>query len=148
MRKSREPADVPGVRRCVANTAQFFILSKRAKRVFTYVSICYMIKTDKGRANKMTLKEMIKKVNTYNEVAKVLGEKEIVLKMKERFGINITFETYAEIKKAVNEEYSDWAVNAVLNYDGYELNDTKEITVNTPFGDTTTISLEIMAYDK
>ena len=75
----------------------------------------------------MTLKEMLKKIETYNEVATVLGYKRQVLEIND-FLIDCTcrmftcrVSNYKELKKALSDNYTDTFVEALLKYEYFEM---------------------------
>lgn len=75
----------------------------------------------------MTLKEMLKKIEIYNEVATVLGYERQVLEVNDyATGCSCRLwsckvSNYRELKKALNENYADTFVETFLSYDGFEM---------------------------
>lgn len=75
----------------------------------------------------MTLKEMLNKLNTYNEIAALTGN-------HQKLGLGIAIEDpddsayftdYEALKKWLEENYIKPAATAILKNDGYEFNWTK-----------------------
>lgn len=74
----------------------------------------------------MTLKEMIKKINTYNEIAYVMGTDKVVLEIS-IFEVgcncclwNVMTTEFKDIKKAITDEFVNDFANALLTYTDYE----------------------------
>lgn len=79
----------------------------------------------------MTVKELIKKIDTYNKLAEEIGsETKATLWFGFGYGRSQNFKTYAEFKKFIKEEYIDSCVDAILNYDGYEFNKTVSVAIH------------------
>lgn len=81
----------------------------------------------------MTLKEMFKKINTYNEIAEAIGTRKQIIEISERpRDINVTMFSFKgtdfkAFKKALTDEYIEESVNLILNYDGYEFDRDVEL---------------------
>ena len=100
----------------------------------------------------MTINEMIKKVNTYNEVARAVGFKELKLTM--HYGSDgITFyrtdvEDMKSFKRFLNEELIEECVKAILS-ESYEFETRKEFNVVfTPAGVVTNFDIEFCLFTK
>ena len=82
----------------------------------------------------MTLKEMFKKINTYNEIAEAIGTEKQVIQIsyspKDCPSINLFSVKGADFKatkKAIVFELIEEFANLILNYDGYELDRDVEL---------------------
>lgn len=68
----------------------------------------------------MTLKDMAKKVETYNELAEVMGTDKIELNITEGYFHN-SFTNWKDLQKFIKAEYVKEAAQAILKADGYEM---------------------------
>ena len=72
----------------------------------------------------MTLKEMFKKIATFNEIATVLGEDRLEIQLSDYVGgvrlASFTEITYKDMVKAVKDEYITEAAEKILNYKEFE----------------------------
>ena len=74
----------------------------------------------------MTIKEMIQKVNGYNEVATVIGQPTKSLRITETLaGSSATMFTfvgtdYSKVKKVIKNVYTDEVANALLTDDTFD----------------------------
>lgn len=72
----------------------------------------------------MTLKEMFKKIATFNEIATVLGEDRVQLQLSDHVvGVRLasfTESAYKDMAKAVKDEYITEAAEKILNYKEFE----------------------------
>lgn len=81
----------------------------------------------------MTLLEMIKKIEVYNEVAFVLGERRKALEINDysegcscrMFSVKAT--SYKELKKALKAEYIDEFVTEIITRDNYEFDTGRNV---------------------
>ena len=83
----------------------------------------------------MTLKEMFKKIEGYNQIAEIMGTDKIYL----GFNINASDERFTnlkDLKKWVNEEFIEELASVVLNFDQYEFDTDRamEFTYRWPIG--------------
>lgn len=94
----------------------------------------------------MTLKEMFKKVDTYNEVAEVMHTDKAVIHFSDSYYYGKDFETYDSFRKYIRKEYISEVVNLILKESNWEMDG--EITTEwiDYFGDThaTTFSAEVI----
>lgn len=94
----------------------------------------------------MTLKEMFKKVETYNEVAEVMHTDKAVIYFSDSYYSGKDFETYDSFRKYIRKEYISEVVNLILKESNWEMDG--EITTEwiDAFGDThaTTFSAEVI----
>lgn len=68
----------------------------------------------------MTIKEMFKKVEAYNEVAELIGSNKAVLEITLDVHFSEKFSTYKEFKAYIKREWIDELAKAVEGYDKYE----------------------------
>lgn len=71
---------------------------------------------------------MIKKINTYNELAKQFGESEKQLYMHHGFTSRFEFSTYKELKAFINEEYVEEFGKAILECNEWDFDKSVQIT--------------------
>lgn len=102
----------------------------------------------------MTIKEMIKKVETYNEVARTIGRRELKLTMYNYLfigsscGTHIDVTDFKALKKWIKEEQIEETAEAILNAD-YEFETRKDFSVVfTPQGDVAEFGIEFCLWDK
>lgn len=85
----------------------------------------------------MTVKEMVNKMNTYNEIADMVNGEHLDLGFRMRFsnidalGIQEDFKAF---KKYLNKELIKSVVDAILNGD-FTIGEDKDITVTDSMGD-------------
>ena len=81
----------------------------------------------------MKIKEMLKKVETYNEVAEVLGNRKAVLNFVDSFGDSILVSTstevtdYKEFAKYIRDTYITDVAKIILNLE-YEFEETRLVS--------------------
>jgi len=77
----------------------------------------------------MTMKEMFKKVETYNEIAELMGTDKAKISFYDLpcFG-GIHFSNYKEFSKYIRQEYIKEIADAILKHDGWEID--KEIEIS------------------
>lgn len=68
----------------------------------------------------MTIKEMLKKVEIYNEVAEQLGNQKAELRFVEGYGLSDPVGSFATFRKYIKETYIKTVAEDILKYDGYE----------------------------
>ena len=76
----------------------------------------------------MTIKEMIKKIDNYNEVADAIGGMKMELRFTEGYSLSRKVNDYKSFKKYLKAIYINEAVTAIINYNEYEFN--KQIELN------------------
>lgn len=81
----------------------------------------------------MTLKEMMKKVETYNEVAEVMGTQRAELLLEDG-NVYEYFETWAELRKYIRREYVSEYADALLKTNTYEMDKETEINWTNHWG--------------
>lgn len=95
----------------------------------------------------MTVKEMIEKVNAYNEINQVLG---LQLKIKLMATISdidhIEVTSWKEFKKYANDEYV--TANEILNYRFYEFDEVAELHYIDAMGYELITTVEFNIYSK
>lgn len=69
----------------------------------------------------MKLKEMMKKIEAYNEIAKIMGNDKAGLKPDDGF-CEQTFQSWDALKRFINKTYVKPAVKELFQYDGFEFN--------------------------
>ena len=84
----------------------------------------------------MTIKEMLKKVEAYNEIAQLMGQDTVSLYIRD-----VGWHTTAEVKdiksykKFVTENYIKCVAEAILNYKDYDFKvETADLLVHDQFG--------------
>ena len=102
----------------------------------------------------MTIKEMIKKVDSYNEVARVIGGRELKLTMYYYLGIGSISSIKTDVadikalRKWCNYEMIEEVANAILS-GNYEFETRKPFNVVfTPAGDTADFEIEFFLLTK
>lgn len=83
----------------------------------------------------MTIKEMLKKVDGYNEVAEMVCTEKVELRVRCGYGLSDLVKDYKSFAKYVRETYIKEIADAVLKCDKYELNKEMQFTVDGIFGD-------------
>ena len=84
----------------------------------------------------MTIKEMLKKVDGYNEVAEMIGTEKAELRVVyDGYGLSDVVADYKSFAKFIRETYIKEIADAVLKCDKYELNKEMQFTVDGIFGD-------------
>ena len=85
---------------------------------------------------------MIKKINTFNEVAELIGNRKAELKVKIGFSSSVLVEDVKSFKKYIKSEYIDCIADAILSCDTFNFDTATEISVINVFGDTLTETVE------
>lgn len=75
----------------------------------------------------MTIKEMIKKVNTYNELAKQFGENEKQLYMHRGFSEWVNVTSFKEFKHFIEETYIEEFAKSILNCNEWDFDKPVQI---------------------
>lgn len=83
----------------------------------------------------MTIKEMLKAVETYNEVAELVGSQKAVLVMGDEFSSRTEVHNMKAFRKLVKEEYIEEMAEAILNSKNYEFNETLFVTCRGKLGE-------------
>lgn len=96
----------------------------------------------------MTIKEMIKKVEAYNEVANVMGTEKAVLKFEYGFGWGKEVEDLASFKKYMKDEFIKEMVDAIMNFKEYEFDKDFEISFEDRFGKSYAEEISFYLYTK
>ena len=85
----------------------------------------------------MKIQDMFKKVESYNEIAEVLGNKKVYINFVDSVGYNVytveKLETYKEAVKHIRNEYVKEVAEALLHLD-YEFNKERQIGWIDAFG--------------
>ena len=76
----------------------------------------------------MTIKEMVKKVEAYNDVAEVIRGTKLELRMCVGFSMSTKVSNLSELRKYMKREFIDELTSAILDRNDYEFDETKEIT--------------------
>lgn len=83
----------------------------------------------------MTIGDMIRKVDAFNEVAKSLGMRETAeLRFRDVGFFSKEVGTYREFKKCIKDEYLESAAKLILEYDGYQFGQKEEFVWVDRFG--------------
>lgn len=81
----------------------------------------------------MTVKEMINKVNTYNEVAEIIGRNKLELSFSMKFFSGTKVDNLKEFKKFLKDELIEEFGKAIMECDAYEFGKDTEITFEDMF---------------
>jgi hypothetical protein len=84
----------------------------------------------------MTIKEMIKKVNTYNEVAEIAGTDKMILQLETGAGYHCNILNYKSFKNWIRELYVPCVAEQVLNCATYEFDTYTELRCTDSLGST------------
>lgn len=82
----------------------------------------------------MKIKDMIKKIDAYNEVAEILGRDTIKLHCTIGYGYEIPFDDFKSLKKNLNWHLIAPLAKAIIEFDGYELNKETEFKITDEWG--------------
>lgn len=85
----------------------------------------------------MTLKELFKKVEAYNEIAALMGTTpaRIFFNTDPQFGFGEYFENFTDMKKYIKEEYIDPLADMVLKYKEWDFDKQADFLWTDSFGD-------------
>ncbi len=83
----------------------------------------------------MKIADMIKKIETYNEVADMIGNPKAELRAVFGYGRSIKVETLKSFRKFIRDEYIKVVADAILACEEYEFGKEIEIKVVDIFGD-------------
>lgn len=92
----------------------------------------------------MTIREMIKKIDGYNEIAEVIRQDQVELRICVGYCTSVKVGSYREIASYLRHEYITDMANAILAGD-YEFCTETEISIVDVFGDTLTEKVEFIA---
>ena len=94
----------------------------------------------------MTYKEMVKKINTYNEIAEMIGNEKAELRVQfDGYGYSEKVEDAKSFRKLITENYIDCCAKAILNYSEYEFNKQAELSCTDSCGTEFTVKIEFWA---
>lgn len=83
----------------------------------------------------MTIKEMLKKIENYNEMAEIVGGEKLELRMVFEYGLSDEVKSYKEFSKYIRDEFIDEIAKPILEYKGYEFHKEYVIERKTKWGD-------------
>lgn len=89
----------------------------------------------------MTINEMFKKVEAYNEVAELIGSHKAVLVMEDD-SFRADVQNMKAFRKFVKDEYIEEMAEAILNSKNYEFNKTLFVTCRGRLGELITAGVE------
>ena len=95
----------------------------------------------------MTISEMLKKVETYNEMSELMGVRfgsKAELTMIDKSVVNEYHTMNKGFKKAIKETYIDCCANAILNYKDYQFNTPAVFQVKDAFGSIIHMTVEFV----
>lgn len=95
----------------------------------------------------MTIKELFKKIENYNEVAKMVGTKGLYLHVTIGY-TNDRFDTFKVFRKRLRDTYIDEVAEAILKNDSFALGEDVEINTVGRFGDELNVTVCVEAYEK
>lgn len=90
----------------------------------------------------MTIKELFKKVETYNEIAELLGNRSAKIYFY-IFPYDESFSTYKAFSKYIRTEYLKEMADEILKYDGFKAGETATIKCISRFGDELELEIEV-----
>ena len=92
----------------------------------------------------MTINEMLKKVEAYNEVAELVGSHKAVLVMEdESFRAELqSLKSFRKFERLVRDEYIEEMAEAILNSKNYEFNETLFVTCKGRLGELFMVGVE------
>ena len=94
----------------------------------------------------MKIAEMVKKIDTYNEIAGMIGQPKMVLKFCRRCAMTVTVYSLKEFRRYIRSEDIECIANAILSYDGYDFGEETEITAVDICGNVVHEEVTFMAY--
>ena len=77
----------------------------------------------------MTIKEMLKKVEAYNEVAEIAGTDKIELRFSCGYACSEKVKDMKSFRKYIKDEYIDCFAEAILNKTDWAFDEDREIAV-------------------
>lgn len=92
----------------------------------------------------MTIKEMCKKIDGYNDIARVIRQDQVELRICVGYHTSVKVDSYKQLAKYLRYEYITEMANAILAGD-YEFCTETEISIVDVFGDTLTEKVEFIA---
>lgn len=95
----------------------------------------------------MTVREIFKKVDAYNEVAEIMGTDKAIVKVAGfSFSCLDEFENFKDFRAYLKREIIDTLANAVLACDEFENDKPVTITYTDIFGDAYSTNIEVGIY--
>lgn len=83
----------------------------------------------------MKISEMFKKLETYNEMAVLMGSEQAHITFNDRDSHTYEyFKTYKNFKNYMKREYVDWFVKPLIKQDNFEFDEDKDFMAVDPFG--------------
>ena len=89
----------------------------------------------------MTLKDLFKKVETYNEIAEMMRTYKAKIYFCDSFFSGEHFDTFEALRKYARKEYIKDLADRVLKFDGWEFDKGITFEWTDSFGDTMTVTL-------
>ena len=83
----------------------------------------------------MKIAEMIRKIDTYNEIAEMIHQPKMELRFYVRFGLSVPVRSLKDFRRYVRKEYISCMADAILAYDGYSFDEEATIQCTDKFGD-------------
>lgn len=83
----------------------------------------------------MKIAEMIKKIDSYNEVAELIRQPKMTLKFSVRYALTVEITNLKDFRKYIRNEYIPEMADAILSYDGYSFYEEATIQCTDKFGD-------------
>ncbi len=94
----------------------------------------------------MTIKEMFKKIETYNEIAEMVKTEKLRIYVNIGHFHSIGFSDFNSFKKYIRNEYIREVEEAILKYDGYAFEVEHKFNITMWDGYKITETVEINAY--
>ena len=83
----------------------------------------------------MKIAEMIRKIDTYNEIAEMIHQPKMELRFYVRFGLSVPVRSMKDFRRYVRDEYISCMADAILAYDGYSFDEEAIVQCTDKFGD-------------
>lgn len=93
----------------------------------------------------MKIKEMIKKIDTFNEIAEMIGNEKAELRCTIGYGFSFIVSNEKSFKKQIREEYIPEMAKAILDCAEYEFNKDVVIELTDVWGDVLTEKVRFWA---
>lgn len=90
----------------------------------------------------MTYKELIKKIDTYNEIAELIGADKMEIRVNIGFSVSEKVKDSKSFAKFIKDEYIDEVADAILRCSDYTFDNTVDLSVVDRFGDTLNEKIE------
>ena len=94
----------------------------------------------------MTIKEMFKKIETYNEVAEMVRTEKLKVEVTVDSFFGDSFNDFNSFKKYIKANWIKEAVDAMLKCSELEFDTEYELKYNGRFGEEMTMKIEVGAY--